>query len=136
MNHRWKRILSLALAAALILALAVPGYAAPEEEEEQPGGIRVSWEKVDAAPRSWSARPVGIDEQPLYGPDDAVRVSIVLDKPSVLAARFSTVNIAQNKKAMRYRDSVRAAPSLKVLFTGSDSNFSRFLEYISFIASN
>ncbi|MBR2717243.1 MAG: S8 family serine peptidase [Oscillospiraceae bacterium] len=109
MNHRWKRILSLALAAALILALAVPGYAAPEEEEEQPGGIRVSWEKVDAAPRSWSARPVGIDEQPLYGPDDAVRVSIVLDKPSVLAARFSTVNIAQNKKAMRYRDSVRAA---------------------------
>ena len=110
MNHRWKRILSLVLAAALVLALAVPGFAAPEEEEEQPTGIRVSWEKVDAAPRSWSAQPVGIDEQrPLYGPDDTVRVSIVLKKPSVLEARFSTVGIAQNTRAMRYRDSVRAA---------------------------
>ena len=109
MKHSWKRILSLVLAAAMLLALTIPGFAAEEEEQEaENGGFRVTWEKVDAQPR--------LDREPLRNeaadepaPDDVVRVSIVLEEPAVLKAGFSSEGIGSDYRAHQYREGVRSS---------------------------
>ena len=108
MNHPWKRFLSMLLTAALVLALAIPGFAAPEEDGEETDGIRVSWTKVDVRPESRLIEPILPEEQPTHAPEDIVRVAIVLKRPSVLEARYSAKGIAKNMQARRYRDTIRS----------------------------
>ena len=104
MKHSWKRILSLVLAAAMLLALTIPGFAAENEEEQEAksGGVGVTWEKIDAGPRL-GREPLAAEKEQTPAPDEMVRVSIVLGEPSVINAGFDTEGIATDSVALQYR---------------------------------
>ncbi len=106
MKRSWKRILSLVLAFALLLALTIPGFAANEDEqEEQKGGYSVTWEKIDAQPRL-NRKPLPPEGAEARTPDEMVRVSIVLGEPAVLQAGFSGEDYASDYRAHQYREGI------------------------------
>ncbi len=107
MKHSWKKILSLLLAAAMLFALAVTGFAAGADGEEG-SGPSVTWEKIDASPRGIGAPSFELADEDPYGPDDEVRVSIVLEEAPAIRAGFSKSNIGSNAGVQSYRDSLRA----------------------------
>ena len=93
MKHSLKRILSWTLVLCMVLGF-LPAVGATE----------VTWQRVDtkfAADRS--DRLIHKDETSDRDPDQKVRVSIVLDKPSALEAGYATMGISTNTKAMNYR---------------------------------
>ena len=104
MKHSWKRILCMVLAAAMLLALTIPGFAAEDEEEQEPknGGSSVTWEKIDAKPRL-NRQPLAAEKEKTPAPDEMVRVSIVLGESSVIDAGFDTDDIATDSMALQYR---------------------------------
>ena len=79
MKHSWKHILSLLLAAAMLYALVCPALAVGEDGEEG-SGPSVTWEKIDASPRGIGAPAFELADEDPYGPDDVVRVSIVMEQ--------------------------------------------------------
>ena len=107
-KHQSKRLISLLLALVLCLGLAVPVSAADT------GSSGVQIEKVDNSAVSVStlddSKQANLDEEetPLYQDTDMVRVSIVLEGKSTLEKGFSTRSIAENSKAVAYRDSLQA----------------------------
>lgn len=107
-KHQSKRLISLLLALVLCLGLAVPVSAADT------GSSGVQIEKVDNSAVSVStlddSKQANLDEEetPLYQDTDMVRVSIVLEGKSTLEKGFSTQSIAENSKALVYRDGLQA----------------------------
>ncbi len=101
-----KRMLSVLLALALVLQLMVPGIstAAANDQGDQ---VSISFEEISADGYAMDglteADDVPNSESDQYADTDMVRVSIVLEGESTLKAGFSTLEIAGNAQAMRYR---------------------------------
>ena len=108
MKHSWKHILSLLLAAAMLFALVCPALADNEDAEAPSGQYTVTLEKIDAQPRGLGAPTFELaEEKEPYGPNDNVRVSIVLEQAPAIKAGFSKRNIGSNASVQSYRDSLR-----------------------------
>lgn len=112
-NHLAKRLLSLMLAVVLVCGLVIPAHAV-ENGSEQSNKQDLAFEKVDNSGVSASKLdglhaddPEQISEAE-YSANDVVRVSIVLEDPSTLAAGYSTAGIANNAAALSYRVSLKA----------------------------
>ena len=105
MKQLSKRVLSLFLAAALLLGLAVPVSAVETDSTSQ----RLSFRETEGhSATSNLLEPVQEPEDRIrYSDTDRVRVSIVLEEKSTLDAGFSTLNIAENAQAMAYRQDLR-----------------------------
>lgn len=99
---RSKRLFSRLLSVVLVLAMVVSsmGLSAFAAEDT---GASVSFSKVDNS--SVSASPTDratvedAAEETTYADTDEVRVSIVLDEKSTIAAGYSTESIAENNSA-------------------------------------
>ena len=100
-----KRLLSIVMAFAMLIAFAGPASAAEPSEETTP----VTIEKAD---NSAVSNPLSDDRkvpeetseaEPIYADTDMVRVSIILEDPSTIEAGYSTADIAANRSAMAYR---------------------------------
>lgn len=96
----FKRLLSLAMALAMLIALAIPAGAVDDNS--------ITFEKVDNSTVSASVserEPIEETEEAAapYADTDVVRVSIVLEEPSTIEAGYSTIDIASNASAMAYR---------------------------------
>ncbi len=101
-----KRVLSLLLVFAMVLSIAAPVGAV-----EQSNLQSLRFEKLEGASATPDEHRLVEDqesEQPQYGPDETVRVSIVLEGKSTVDAGFSTMGIAQNSDAMAYREDLKA----------------------------
>ncbi len=99
-----KRIVSLLMVFVMVLGFAVPleATAAPAN------GENLNFERVsDVSAGAGDALRAESEQQPLYAPEDIVRVSIVLEEPSTLDAGFSTMDISTNAQAMAYRDDLK-----------------------------
>lgn len=129
MSRTTKRFLSILLAAAMILSLGITGWAIDDNiainpdviaaAEEQSAGRTVSGTELELEeidPSTLNVPKLGeiekddeivLDAEDLFDPDEVVRVSIVLDRPATLSAGYSTENIAANRAAMSYRQTLR-----------------------------
>ena len=93
MKNTHKRLLSWLLVLCMVLSL-VPNVRAAS----------VRWEKTDQAiSAELSDHPVRNDETETRDPNELVRVSIVLEKPSAIEAGYATMGIGGNTKAMDYQ---------------------------------
>lgn len=124
-----KRLLSVVMTFALLFSLVLPVSA-----EDQLGGATdksvVTFEEADNSDVSvdlLADRAVqmgNIEAQAEYGDTEPVRVSIVLEEDSTIAAGYSTVDIAENEEAMAYRseleDAQQAVTSDIETVTGED----------------
>ncbi len=137
MSNTWKRFLSLLLAIVMILSLGVTGFAdevgeegepaetpeenealAPEENAEEPEPDSGNVEMEEISPDKLKVPKLGLEEssgkeigEPVFMKDDlnqVVRVSIFLDRPSTLAAGYSTAGVGTNAGAISYRNELRA----------------------------
>ena len=110
-KHISSRVLSLVLTLALVLGMAVPAVSATGSETVTPvTSESLNFEKVDdgvSAPKTNEIKGEEVEKME-YGPNDVVRVSIVMDKPATLSAGFSSESIATNAAAISYRDSLKA----------------------------
>ena len=110
-KHISSRVLSLVLTLALVLGMAVPAVSATGSETVTPVTAEsLNFEKVDdgvSAPKTNEIKGEEVEKME-YGPNDVVRVSIVMDKPATLSAGFSSESIATNAAAISYRDSLKA----------------------------
>ena len=100
-------MLSLLLAVAVLFGLASPAGAVASSNT-------VRYQQVDNSSVSANllhSADQETDETPQYSDTDIVRVSIVLEKASTLDAGFSTMGIAQNAAAMRYRKALQTEQS-------------------------
>ncbi|MBQ5977010.1 MAG: S8 family serine peptidase [Oscillospiraceae bacterium] len=129
MSRTTKRFLSILLAAAMILSLGITGWAIDDDiavnpdviaaAEEQTSGRAVSGTELELEeidPSTLNVPKLGeiekddeivLDAEDLFDLDEVVRVSIVLDRPATLSAGYSTENIAANRAAMSYRQTLR-----------------------------
>lgn len=100
-----KRLISLLLVIMLLCSLTLPVLA-----DNSNTGSGLTWEKVDndAVKTSPINQADDDSDDPEYADTDVVRVSIVLDKASTVAAGYSTSHIASNAQAMSYRASLKA----------------------------
>ncbi len=96
-----KRILSLVMVFAMLVAYAVPTHAASVTN------VRI--EKADDVGSLVSKKdPVSNEEgTPRYDSKDIVRVSIILDEKSTIDQGYATKDIALNSSAMRYRTELK-----------------------------
>ena len=93
MKNTPKRLLSWLLVLCMVFGL-MPNVRA--------AGVR--WEKTDQAiTADLSGRPVRKDESEKQDPNELVRVSIVLEKPSAIEAGYATMGIGGNAKALDYQ---------------------------------
>ena len=112
-KSRKRRVLAIILAVTMLLGMVVPAAAA----ESGSGNTYFAIEQVDndavsaKHPAGASAVQVGNGTAAFNGdvhdPDEVVRVSIVMDRSSTIAAGYSTANIAANSSAMSYRQILR-----------------------------
>ena len=102
-----KRFISLLLIIMLLMSLTLPVMATNDKSS---GGI--TWEKVDndtvKADLPAKAADDTDSDAPEYADTDIVRVSIVLEQKSTVAAGFSTIKIASNASAMSYRSGLKS----------------------------
>ena len=114
-----KRILSMMIIVGLIFSFPAASLAENADhagyEEADSAGNRLAVREID--PRSLKVPRLGnkpggspepAQEEALYGPDEMVRVSILLEKPSVLDAGFSLQKIAAGPEGRKYRDELIA----------------------------
>ena len=105
-TNRIKRLLSLALTAAVLLGVVLPVNGTEPELQA------LRFQKVDSGSVSAELRQdvaAEIQDEPEYADTDLVRVSIVLDQKSTLDEGFSTMDIAGNASAMSYRAALRSS---------------------------
>ena len=131
MSRTTKRFLSILLAAAMILSLGITGWAiddditivdpttAPAARTDEhvtagfEGGTDLELEEIDPSklnvPKLGETEEEGVmtSEDLPFGLNDIVRVSIVLDAPATMAAGYATQNIADNRGAMAYRETLK-----------------------------
>jgi len=91
MKHSMKRFLSWLLVLCMVLGFIPAAH-----------GSGAVWEKVNRT-IALSDRPVREGGAPERDPNELVRVSIVLEKPSAVQAGYATMGIAANPEAMAYR---------------------------------
>ena len=98
-KHLSTRLVSLILAVALLVGIAVPVSAVGDAGS-------VTWTKVENSEVSANAlspvEAISEDVSP-YEDTEMVRVSIVLEEKSTVEAGYTTQGIAQNTEAMSYR---------------------------------
>ncbi|MBR5949325.1 MAG: S8 family serine peptidase, partial [Clostridia bacterium] len=116
MSKATKRFLAFALVFAMLLSYAVSGLARRSNVDvERIGAEELRLEELESGvislPRLEAATRSTEQEQTVptaeYAPDEIVRVSIILNKPSTLDKGYPTKNIAENRSAMNYRDSLK-----------------------------
>ena len=133
MSRTTKRILSILLAAAMVLSLGITGWAldddivivdsTPKAKTEKDshvteafeGGTELELREIDPSELKVGqigeikAEDEGIltTEELPFGLNDIVRVSIVLDNPGTMAVGYAKENIVENQSAMSYRQSLR-----------------------------
>ena len=104
-QKKWTRLLSLLLAACLVLGMVptapIVSAAGPEVRFEA-----VSADQISAELRMDDQTPDVQEDD--TDPDAMVRVSIVLEKVPVLDKGFSTMNIGTNPQAQAYRQALLA----------------------------
>ena len=96
------RMISLLLVVALLAGFAVPASAAAQCD--------ITLTVTDNAAVGNPLRPQQKEEQQqtaIYGPEDVVRVSIMLEDASTLKAGYSTIGISTNAAAMAYRTELK-----------------------------
>lgn len=102
-----KKVLSLALAASMLLSFNVPAVAA--DLEDVTNGL--SFEKVDNSLIESSHRLNGVKventEATIYEDNDVVRVSVVLKEDSVIDAGYDTEDILKNSAALKHLEKVK-----------------------------
>ena len=101
-KHRGKRLCTLLLVLAMVFGMVTPAAAAAK-----PTGTAVPWEQVDSSEVTASVPRENTPEVPAQedrDPAEIVRVSIVLEQPSVVEKGFSAQGIADNSRATAYRD--------------------------------
>ncbi|MBQ1341263.1 MAG: S8 family serine peptidase, partial [Erysipelotrichaceae bacterium] len=110
-----RKILTMILAMAISVSHILPVYADTSDLPENGNGEPTELELEDLDPSTLHIHKLGeVEEQEEpeeeisfdFNQDDMVRVSIVLDKPSTIDAGYSTENIAKNRSAVSYRDSL------------------------------
>ncbi len=97
------RLLSLMLVAAVLFGFAVPVRAAEES-------ATVHFQQVDNSAVTATLpghEPVTSPKEDTYASTDVVRVSIILEKESTVAAGFVLEDIAQDASAMAYRQELQ-----------------------------
>lgn len=97
-----KQMLSLLLVIALLAGIAIPVNATPDGSLDFAvvNGMDVPQDLLPEASRDAS----GPSD---YADTDIVRVSILLDRASTVDMGYSTLGIAQNAEAMRYRGQLK-----------------------------
>ena len=95
-KHLFNRLLSLVLAAVMVLGMVPAVSAAPAGLRWKKSDVDVSWDKAD--------RLTGdeIHPQTAHKPTEMVRVSIVLEDTPTLKAGYSTLGIGSNADALAY----------------------------------
>lgn len=96
------RLLSWLLAAAMLCSFAVPIRAA--------GTAALPFQKTDSDTAAGMLREALAEEEPdspRYTDGETVRVSVVLERNSTLAAGFSPANIARDARASAYRQELQ-----------------------------
>ncbi|CDB29681.1 serine protease subtilisin family [Firmicutes bacterium CAG:137] len=94
------RLLAAVLTLALLLSLALPAGAAAAADVVHPAFTQVDSSEVSASLPGMEATEL---EPSAYSDTDSVRVSIVLEEKSTVAAGFSTQAIGSNTAAATYR---------------------------------
>ena len=98
-NNVFKRLLSVFLVLCLVFAAVIPSnVSAAGIKFTQVSNDRVSADVLGKDPAQLNGN------QQKYDATDVVRVSIFLDKAGVIDAGYSVDGLAQNDKAMAYRD--------------------------------
>ncbi len=110
MKNSWKRLISALLSVVMIIAIALPAVAydfGTDSGTEK----TLEWEKVSDKIFTDALKRKGIttfESEPEFSDDDVVRVSIILNAPSVIGMGYSTEKIAANAGAMQYRKSIKS----------------------------
>jgi len=109
------KFITMILALAISVSHILPVYADTSDLPDNGNGEPVELELEELDPSTLHIHKLGEVEQQEepeeeitfdFNRDDVVRVSIVLDKPSTIDAGYSTENIAKNRSAVSYRDSL------------------------------
>ena len=115
-KHLFHRILSLVLAAVMVLGLCPAANAAPAGLRWKKSDVDVSWDKTDRLAED------EIHAQTAHKPTEMVRVSIVLEDAPTAAAGYATQGIGSNAAARAYdrdlkkaQDAMAAAISAQAL---------------------
>jgi len=95
-KHLFNRLLSLVLAAVMVLGMLPAASAAPAGLRWKKSDVEVSWDKTDRLAKD------EIHTQTAHKPTDMVRVSIVLEDAPTLKAGYSTLGIGSNADALAY----------------------------------
>ena len=100
-----KRFIAVILAFVMVLGLAIPAGAATNSVSE-----KLPFTESSARPDLRLPQPEedGAEAAETPADDDMFRVSIILEDESTLDKGYATYNIANNKKAISYRDSLKA----------------------------
>ncbi|MCH5192049.1 MAG: S8 family serine peptidase [Oscillospiraceae bacterium] len=95
------RLLALVLVALIAIVPLQVGVMAAGDS------TRLKWDYSDITPDPRNPETIDRNENAIeFADDDVVRVSIVLDGDSTIDKGYSTIDIANNKKAIAYRDSL------------------------------
>ena len=94
-----RRVLSLLMALCLVLSLVPTALAA----EENSSDIRLPFTVVSDDDSALARETTDNTASSQYGANESVRVSIVLEEPSVIEKGYATQNLAENRSAMAYR---------------------------------
>lgn len=99
--------LALLLSACMLLSMLTVASAANESETDGSTSSGFSWEAVedsDATASIVSDETAEAEEEDEIDPSTEVRVAIVFEEDSALAAGYSTTDIAENDAALAYMD--------------------------------
>ncbi|MBR2791266.1 MAG: S8 family serine peptidase [Erysipelotrichaceae bacterium] len=116
-----KRLLSLMLAAVMMVSSLTVTHAESTENPENYPPVEQTYDREEVDPSTVRKPKAGLyagkqretvrnDEDAatvIYGDDDVVRVSIQLETPSTLDAGYSVEDIANNSSAMNYREGLQ-----------------------------
>ena len=95
-KHLLNRLLSLVLAAVMVLGLFPAVSAAPAGVRWEKSDVEVSWDKTDRLAQA------ELHEQTAHKPTDLIRVSIVLEDAPTIRAGYATADIGSNAEALAY----------------------------------
>lgn len=94
-----RRMLSLLMALCLVLSLVPTALAA----EEYNSGIQLPFTVVSDDDSALTRGTTGNTASSQYDANESVRVSIVLEEPSVIEKGYAAQDLAENRSAMAYR---------------------------------
>ena len=102
---QWNRRLAWILSMVMLLTLAMPVTAAPAEDIQ----VVTADSIPDISENAAVEEPEIPEEEPPYAYHDVVRVSILLEEKSTIAAGYEIAGIGTNSEAMAYRDALDAS---------------------------